>query len=44
MTSNYLDAENAVVGSILIDPQCLPEVTQHLSEDDFVSNIFENWI
>ena len=39
MTSNYLDAENAVVGSILIDPRCLPEVTQHLSEDDFGAEV-----
>ena len=39
MTSNYLDAENAVVGSILIDPRCLPEVTQHLSEDDFGTEV-----
>ena len=39
MTSKYLDAENAVVGSILIDPRCLPEVTQVLTAEDFGAEV-----
>lgn len=37
--TNYLDAENAVVGSILIDPRCLPDVTQILSPQDFGTEV-----
>lgn len=37
--TNYLDAENAVVGSILIDPRCLPDVSQILSPEDFGSEV-----
>lgn len=37
--TNYLDAENAVVGSILIDPRCLPDVTQALTVDDFGAEV-----
>lgn len=37
--TNYLDAENAVVGSILIDPRCLPDVSQILSTEDFGAEV-----
>lgn len=37
--TNYLDAENAVVGSILIDPRCLPDVSQILSPEDFGAEV-----
>lgn len=37
MTSNYLDAEQAVIGSILIDPRCLRDVQEILSVDDLGS-------
>lgn len=37
MTSNYLDAENGVVGSILIDPRCLRAVEAILDPEDFGS-------
>lgn len=37
--TNFLDAENAVVGSILIDPRCLPDVSQILSPEDFGAEV-----
>ena len=37
MTSNYLDAEQAVMGSILIDPRCLRDVQEILSVEDIGS-------
>lgn len=39
MTKNTLDAERAVVGSILIDSACLPELRKRLSERDFASDL-----
>lgn len=39
MVSNYLDAENAVVGSILIDPRCLKDVSQILSPEDLGTEV-----
>ena len=38
MTSNYLDAEQAVMGSILIDPRCLRDVQEILSVEDIGSD------
>lgn len=35
--NNYLDAEQAVMGSILIDPRCLREVQELLTVEDFGS-------
>lgn len=37
MTRNYLDAEQAVMGSILIDPRCLRDVQEILSVEDIGS-------
>lgn len=36
MTTDALAAESAVCGAILLDPACLPEVMEHVTEDDFV--------
>ena len=36
MTTDALEAESAVCGSILLDARCLPEITEFLTEDDFI--------
>lgn len=36
MTTDAIEAESAVCGSILLDSKCLPEITDFLTEDDFV--------
>ena len=34
-----IEAEQAVLGSILIDPQCLPEIVESLTERDFYGKV-----
>lgn len=41
MTMNPLDAENAVVGSILVDARCLSEVRELLRPEDFALTIHQ---
>lgn len=41
MTMNPLDAENAVVGSILVDARCLSEVRELLRPEDFALAIHQ---
>lgn len=41
MTTNPLDAENAVIGSILVDARCLGEVRELLRPEDFALTIHQ---
>lgn len=37
-----LDAEQSVIGSVLLDPRCIPEVIELLSAEDFYSQVHKD--